>query len=48
MVCASAQDSSENNHSGETNAVTSHEHSERVLQNGMLHGDVNAIALTGS
>ncbi len=36
------------NHSAEANAGSSHECRERVLQNGMLHGALNAIALITS
>jgi hypothetical protein len=46
MVRLSARDIRESNHSGEANAVSSHECSKPVLQNGMLHGDLNAIALS--
>jgi len=45
MVRLSAHDIRESNHSGEANAVSSCECSKPVLQNGILHGDLNAIAL---
>jgi hypothetical protein len=45
LVRSSVPDSRESNHIGEANAVSSHACREVVLQNGMFHSDVHAIAL---
>jgi hypothetical protein len=47
LVRSSARDIRENIQVGDANAVSSHACRAVVLQNGMLHNDLNAIALRG-